>query len=226
MAINCWDSRAAATAIWALLLLLILLLSSFNGVVVVVEDDEYFRFFSTLWLSDDTKEQDEEQHDDGLGVGKQSTLIVNGRFFGGNVFHPLLLLLFIVALVDDDDDDDLQSLFDSDFINFVVWVRWPRCRWRYNVDFTDENDGKCERISGECSSTDLANSSSYILGIVTVSSAARFFNLDKNSCWGSTRNVRPCKWSSLRRTTRSPNVRTLALHNSLEKQQYENDLQA
>jgi hypothetical protein len=133
-------------------------------------------------------------------------LIVNGRFFGGNVFHPLLLV-----------DDDLQSILNSFLINFDAWVRWPRCRWRYNVDLTDENDGKCERISGVCSSTDRANSSSYILGIVTVSSAARFFKRDKNSCWGSTRNVRPCKWSSLRRTTRSPNVRTLALHNSLRK---------
>jgi hypothetical protein len=45
-------------------------------------------------------------------------------------------------------------------INFDAELRWPRCRWRYKVDLTDENDGKWERISGECSSTDRANSSS------------------------------------------------------------------
>ena len=56
--------------------------------------------------------------------------------------------------------------------------------------------------------------------MVTVSSAARFFNRDKNSCWGSTRNVRPCKWSSFRRTTLSPNVLTLALHNSLQRKSF------
>ncbi len=124
-----------------------------------------------------------------------SRSIVNGRFFGGKLFHS----------------DDLQSV---GLINLIFWLR---CLWRYNVDLTDANDGKCSRISVECSVIDRANSSSYILGIVIVSSAARFFKRDRNSCWGSTRNVRPCKWPSLRRTTRSPYVRTLALHNSLRK---------